>query len=272
MTGDGPASGFAADADKPFGAGARVPSGRIRTVSASAADCAATAACTNVPPSASCEASIPTPRVDRGWLDRFAMNRRQICESNGEIDIVFIGDSITHYWDVGEGGDTSTEIVDLRKTYSILNCGYGGDRTQNQLWFAQNGLLDGYRTKLVMMMIGTNNSGAGVEPRETFEGIKAIVATVRAKQPQAKILLLHIFPRGTANSPAHRLNQEVNALINAGKWDDAVIVKDIGSNFVDEKGDTIPDLFDAERLHLMDMGYTLWRKAVEPVFKDVVGK
>lgn len=242
--------------------------------STSAADCTAPVACAHVPSPAriSCEPSIPTPRLDRGWLDRFAMNRRRICESGGEIDIVFLGDSITHYWEVGEGSDTSTEIVELRKTYSILNCAYGGDRTENQLWLAQNGLLDGYKTKLAMMMIGSNNSGAGVAPRETFEGIKALVATIRAKQPQAKILLLDIFPRGTATSPAHRLNREVNALIDAEKWDDAVTVMDLGAKFVDEKGDTIPELFDAERLHLMDMGYALWRKAVEPVFKDVVGK
>lgn len=213
------------------------------------------------------------PRAERGWRDRFEMNRGQIAKSNGEIDIVFIGDSITHYWDVGEGCDTSTDILELRKTYSILNCAYGGDRTQNQLWCAQNGLLDGYRTKLVMVLIGSNNSGGGTAPAETFEGVKAIVATVREKQPQAKILLLNLFPRGTSTSKANILNQKVNALINAEKWDDAVIVMDIGSNFVDEKGDTIPELFDKERLHFVGTeGYARWRRAVEPVFRDVVGK
>ena len=226
--------------------------------------------CGILPP---CESCIPTPRADSGWLERFAMNRRQIAASKGAIDIVFIGDSITHYWDVGEGSDCSTEIVDLRKTYSILNCAYGGDWTQNQLWCAENGLLDGYTAKLVMIHIGTNNSGGGTPPAETFAGIKKLVATVRAKQPQAKILLLNIFPRGTWESKANTLNRKVNQLINAEKWDEAVIVKDIGSNFVDEKGDTIPELFDEERLHFTGTeGYARWRKAVEPVFRDVVDR
>ena len=226
--------------------------------------------CTLLPP---CEACIPTPRADSGWLERFASNRRQIAASKGAIDIVLIGDSITHYWDVGEGPDCSTEIVDLRKTYSILNCGYGGDMTQNQLWCAENGLLDGYAAKLVMIHIGTNNSGLGAPPAETFAGIKKLVATVREKQPQAKILLLNIFPRGTWESKANTLNRKVNQLINAEKWDDAVIVKDIGSNFVDEKGDTISELFDDERLHFTGTeGYARWRKAVEPVFRDVVDR
>ena len=215
----------------------------------------------------------PSPRTDLGWLERFAMNRGQIAASGGWIDMVFIGDSITHYWDVGEGPDCSTEIEDLRKTYSILNCAYGGDWTQNRLWCVRNGLLDGYRTKLVMLHIGTNNSGGGTDPAETFAGIKAIVATIRAKQPQAKILLLNIFPRGTADCEPNALNRKVNALINAEPWDDAVIVKDIGSNFADEKGDTLPGLFDDERLHFIGTeGYARWRKAVEPIFKEVVGK
>lgn len=221
----------------------------------------------------SSDASVPMPRADFGWLERFAMNRRQIAASNGTIDLVFVGDSITHYWDVGEGSDSSVEIEDLRKTYSILNCAYGGDWTQNRLWCLRNGLLDGYRTKLVMVHIGTNNSGGGTDPAKTFAGIKEIVKTIRAKQPQAKILLLNIFPRGTADNEAHLLNQKVNALMNAEPWDEAVIVKDLGANFADEKGETIPELFDSERLHFIGTeGYRRWRQAVEPIFKKVVGK
>ena len=218
------------------------------------------------------DATEPTPRLARGWLDRFAMNRQQIAASNGEIDLVFIGDSITHYWDVGEGPDTSTEIVDLRKKYSILNCAYGGDQVQNQLWCAQNGLLDGYQTKLVMIHIGTNNSGKGMDPAETFRGIKALVSLVHEKQPQAKVLLLDIFPRGTFDGKANTLNRQVNALINAEKWGDYVTVLDIGRLFMDEKGDTIPELFDSERLHFIGTeGFALWRKAVEPIFESAVG-
>lgn len=219
------------------------------------------------------QADVATPRADFGWLDRFAMNRRQIAAAKGAIDLVFIGDSITHYWDVGEGSDSSTEIVDLRKTYSILNCGYGGDWTQNQLWCAENGLLDGYKAKLVMIHIGTNNSGGGMDPEATFAGIRKLVATVRAKQPQAKILLLNIFPRGTVESPAAVRNRQVNALVNAAQWDEAVIVKDIGANFADAEGNTLPELFDEERLHFTGTeGYARWRRAVEPIFKEAVGK
>jgi beta-glucosidase len=222
------------------------------------------------------ESLVPQTRIEfdaagngNWWYDRLAANRRQIAESGGKIDLVFMGDSITHYWDVGEGPDTSTEIVELRKKFSILNCGYGGDQTQHLLWRAKHGELDGYEAKLVMLLIGTNNSGAGRPPEEIFAAICEIMDVIHAKQPKAIILLLPLFPRGTANSPANVRNLAVNALIRETAWGDHVIVKDLTGFFHDEKGDTIPELFDDERLHMSDAGFVVWRREVEPIFDEV---
>ncbi|MBQ6245827.1 MAG: hypothetical protein IJK04_03100 [Kiritimatiellae bacterium] len=93
----------------------------------------------------SCRKWIPKAQW---WPQRFAEKQKAV-EAGGS-SIVFLGDSITHYWDVGEGPDTSTEIVELRKKFSILNCGYGGDQTQHLLWRAKYGELDGYEANLVM--------------------------------------------------------------------------------------------------------------------------
>ena len=216
-------------------------------------------------------AKVPAPQPADWWSRSFEERQKKI-ESSGGSAVVFVGDSITHYWDVGEGPDTSTEIVELRKKFSILNCGYGGDQAQHLLWRAQNGELDGYRAKLVMLLIGTNNSGAGRPPAETFAAIVKIVETIHAKQPGAKILLLKLFPRGTANSPAHIRNQEVNALIAARKWEDYVIVMDLSDIFADEAGNARPELFDNEVLHMSDEGFVRWRRAVEPVFDAVCAK
>lgn len=221
---------------------------------------------------------IPQTRIEIGpdgsagwWLDRMTANRRVIAQSNGVIDLVFMGDSITHYWDVGEGQDTSTEILELKKKFTILNCGYGGDQTQHLLWRVKNGELDGYKAKLGMLLIGTNNSGAGCAPADTFAAIREIVKVFHEKQPGAKLLLLKLFPRNTVDSPANQRNVAVNKMIAEEIWDDFVIVKDLTSVFADKEGNAIPELYDGERLHMSDEGFVRWRKAVEPIFDEFCG-
>lgn len=200
------------------------------------------------------------------WKDRFNANLKQIGESNGEIDLVFLGDSITHYWDVGEGVDTSTEIVDLRKTYTILSAGYGGDWCQNVLWRVNNGELDGYKAKLVMLTIGTNNFGTDKTAERIVERTRDIVAAIRRKQPQAKILLLPIFPRGRKYTL-----DGARELLFASKFDENVICFSFNDKMVDKDGNVIQEYFE-DGLHPSAAGYTLWRREVEPIFRRVVGK
>ena len=210
---------------------------------------------------------------DEWWMERFLANRRQIRESKGEIDLVFMGDSITHYWDVGEGIDTSTEIVDMRKTYSILNCGYGCDTIRNLRWRAEHGELDGYKAKLVMLMIGTNDISMRTPAADVARQICEVVDVIRRKQPQAKILLLPIFPRGkTFEDRCYTTVREVNLIMDTVTFGPEVIRFSFSDQLVDEKGVTRAELYDEERIHLMDKGFVIWRKAVEPIFRKVCGK
>ena len=210
---------------------------------------------------------------DEWWMERFLANRRQIRAAKGEIDLVFMGDSITHYWDVGEGSDTSTEIVDLRKTYSILNCGYGGDLIRNLRWRAEHGELDGYKAKLVMLMIGTNDISMRTPAAEVVRQLREVVDVIRRKQPQAKVLLLPILPRGkTFDDHCYAVVREVTALMDKVAFGPEVIRFSFNDRLVDANGVTLVDLYDEERVHLMDKGFVVWRKAVEPIFRKVCGK
>ena len=203
------------------------------------------------------------------WLDRLQEKRNQIAASNGEFDIVFAGDSITHNWE----GPGREQFAELRKTYSILNLGYSGDCTEHLLWRLRNGELEGYRTKCVMLMIGTNNTGnRGGAAEETAAGVKAILGTLAEKQPQAKVLLLPIFPRGESAADKKReTNEKVNETIKGLADGKKVIWVDFNAKFLDEKGDVkwiMPD-----RLHPSADGYRdIWVPAVLPYFKEIVGK
>ena len=199
------------------------------------------------------------------WLDRIRDKRRQIAECGGEIDLVFLGDSITHNWE-NVGGET---LAELRNTYSVLNIGYGSDRTQHLLWRGEyGGELDGYKAKCVMLMVGTNNTTDRNSAEDTAKGVKKILELIARKQPQAKTLLLPIFPRGDAKDGSRATNEKVNEIIKGYADGQKVVWVDFNAKFLDENGDTkwvMPD-----RLHPNARGYAeIWLPAVLPHFKDI---
>ena len=203
------------------------------------------------------------------WLDRLLRNRNQIADSKGEIDLVFFGDSITHNWE--SNGEES--LAELRKTYSVLDIGYSGDRTEHLLWRGENGELDGYKAKCIMLMIGTNNTWhRNDKPEDTAEGIKRILALIAKKQPQAKVLLLPIFPFGDKPDHPNRVNNEkVNEMIRPFADGKKVILVDFNAKFLDEKGDNVKWMPD--HCHPNEAGYReIWLPAVLPYFREIVGK
>lgn len=209
-------------------------------------------------------AIVPVPREQKPWMARHeSMNARV---KQGNVDVIFIGDSITHGWE-SKGKGVWDEFYGKR---NAVNLGIGGDRTQHVLWRLDNGNIDGISPKLAVLMIGTNNSGDNT-PEEIAAGVKAIVEKLRTRLPQTKILVLAIFPRGANNDDARRqVNTKANAIIATLADGKMVRYLDIGPKFLKEDGtltrEMMPDL-----LHLTPDSYRIWAEAIEPVVAEIVG-
>ena len=203
---------------------------------------------------------------DNHWGYRCAAKRAEIVDGPKQYDLVFVGDSITHSWERAPG---SPVLADLRKTYSVLVLGYGGDRTQHVLWRMENGELDGYTAKLFMLMIGTNNEG---RPENVAAGIRKIVSAIRTRHPEAKVLLLPIFPRGATPQDERRVrNEKVNAVIKGYADGRDVFWADFNAKFLEPDGTLTREMM-GDLLHPGTHGYEIWRDSVLPVFREVVGK
>ena len=183
----------------------------------------------------------------------------------GTAELIFLGDSITAGW----GGKKDIWEEAFGK-YKPANFGIGGDRTQHVLWRITNGELDGVKPKAIVLMIGTNNSGSD-SAEGIAKGVTAIVETIRTKQPQAKLLLLAVFPRGekAAPNPAREKLSEVNAML--AKLDDGknIFYLDIGSKFLQEDGSISKDIMP-DFLHLSAAGYKIWADAIGPKLAELM--
>ena len=205
-------------------------------------------------------ARIPSPRTDPWWVARQAeLNQR--AATNTDAKIVFLGDSITHLWEHAGHAIWRKHYAD----HAAINLGISGDRTEHVLWRLRNGNLDGLAPKVVVLMIGSNNSGQiNQEPKQTFLGIQAIVAELRFQLPQTHILLLGIFPRGAKADHPHRiLNRRVNELLQpwAAKQSQLDFMN-INLHFLTENATLSPEIMP-DLLHPNARGYQIWADAIE---------
>jgi lysophospholipase L1-like esterase len=200
--------------------------------------------------------TVPEQRTQEWWLPR---HKEKVAQAKaGNIDLVMIGDSITQAW------EKQKKYAEIFAGYNTLNLGFGGDRTQNVLWRIEHGEIDGIAPKLVTVMIGTNNSRRD-KPDQIFQGIKAIVAELRGRLPEAKIVLFSIFPRkpGRENDTIMVVNARLPELADRKQ----VFHVDINPRFLDENGNQITELYNRDLLHLSSKGYETWFKALQPLIE-----
>ncbi len=213
------------------------------------------------------KALTPAPRPEAGMVKRHESFNE--ISKKGDAKLVFLGDSITQGWS-GAGKEV------WAKTWEPMNAanfGIGGDRTEHVLWRLENGNYDGLKPKLTVLMIGTNNTGHRMDPAgETAAGVKAIVEKLRVKQPQMKVLVLGVFPRGEkADDPKRVRTTEINAELAKLADDKNVFFSDITKTFVQPDGSLSKEIMP-DFLHLSPKGYELWADAIEPQVKELMKK
>ena len=192
---------------------------------------------------------------------------------SGPIGLLFIGDSITAGWT--RAPEVWKEYYDK---YQPANFGIGGDQTQHVIWRIENGELNGIHPKVVVLMLGTNNTGANTAD-EIAAADKKIVQMIRAKIPETKVLLLAIFPRGPRKDKEGKITDDgvsrmsIIRAANAqlAKLDDGKNVRflDIGPKFLDADG-KIPDSIMPDQLHPNVEGYKIWAAAMQPTLEKMM--
>lgn len=210
-------------------------------------------------------AIIPHSRGDETWWrDRDREKNNRLKEGN--IDLAFIGDSITQGWE-GNGKQVWESYYGARKA---VNLGFGGDRTEHVIWRLTKGAWNQIKPKVAVLMIGTNNTGHKMQdPSQTAAGIERILNILKERSPKTKVLLLGVFPRGKAPHDRGRvINQGINQIIRRLADNDRVHYMDLSDHFLQSDGD-LPASIMPDALHLNEEGYRIWAEAMEPKLKEL---
>jgi lysophospholipase L1-like esterase len=231
-------------------------------------------------------APAPAPKVDasaaiekKDTTGAFRKKHESFLERGkaGPIGVLMLGDSITEGW-----GKAPHVYERYYGKMDPANFGIGGDQTQHVIWRIENGELDGIRPKVVVLMLGTNNSG-GHTAAEIAAADKKIVEMIRAKLPETKVLLLAIFPRGARKDAKGVVTEAAiadatkrMAVITAAnaelaKLDDGKNVRflDINAVFLGQDG-KIPWQIMPDQLHPTAAGYQLWAEAMQKPLAEMM--
>jgi lysophospholipase L1-like esterase len=163
--------------------------------------------------------------------------------------VLFLGDSLTEHFDPRIWREQMAPR-------GILNAGVSGDRTEHLLWRLEHGNLAGPPPHSVVMLIGTNDLGHGRPPEDAAEGIRADLLYLRQILPNARILLLGLWPReATPEAALRRGTVAVNRLIQGCGDGRTVVYADIGGVLLDPQG-VLTRTVSPDLLHFGHDGYS----------------
>lgn len=249
-----------------------------------------------------------------------AENYPQVIFTGDSITDFFDGSSyvpaVASFWNTNIGYNDNGEIgKGSSRKYRALNLGNSGDFTQSLLYRWQNisgdtasgaytGAFDfSESVKVISMLIGTNNiapnvisSGTPADSKpqerplsaaETVKGQEEVLKILKSKFPNAKILLMAVYPRGT-NSPYNQFVDFTRLQVMAinrmlyekyGSGQDAnVIFVDTYEDYLKDCGCQFANYFcvtgtniAGDNVHLNNIGYEkIWFPTVQPIFDKYV--
>lgn len=184
-------------------------------------------------------------------------------------DVVFIGDSITHFW----SGEPKAKRVAGKDSWEKwiaphhpINLGYGWDRTENVLWRLRHGEVAGLKPKAFVVLIGTNNLSGFNPPAETAEGVAEVCREIRRQAPQAKILLLAILPRQAKPDATRQRVTDTNKLLQALSPQIADAYLDLTDKLIEADGSILKETM-GDYLHPTNKGYEVMGAAIDAQLK-----
>lgn len=213
---------------------------------------------------------VSQPRADKN--SQIAHQQMVAKAKSGRIDLYFLGDSITRRWGTSDKL-WAESYANWKKNFwgwNAGNFGWGADSAQNILWRIENGELEGVNPKVIVLLAGTNNIGAGQSAESVARAVGAILKTCRQKAPKAKIILTGITPRNDKMEYIPVIDQ-TNVFLQKLADGKTIRYLNINRGLADRDGRLFPGM-TIDNLHLSPKGYQVWADALKPILTSLLGK
>lgn len=145
----------------------------------------------------------------------------------------------------------------------IINRGFGGSQMEDLLRYVDR-LVLAYRPRIVFVYEGDNDLNAGDAPETLLAEYRELVRRIHERLPQTRIGFISIKPSPSRWHLAPSVRRANEMVRDFTATDPRLFYVDVFTPMLGADGAPRPELYLADRLHMSEAGYAIWRDAVAP--------
>ncbi len=198
--------------------------------------------------------SAPDPSaVWESAFSAFALADRQHAPPPGGV--VFVGSSSIRLWN------------DLEQQFqvapAVIKRGFGGSTLSDCVHYLDR-LVIPYRPRLVLVYAGDNDLAEGRTPAEVLQQFESFARGVHQALPDTRIAFISVKPSPAREAILPEVRSTNELVRKYTLSEPGLDFIDIYTPMMGADGHPRAELFRADRLHLNQAGYALWRAAIRP--------
>jgi lysophospholipase L1-like esterase len=168
--------------------------------------------------------------------------------------IVFVGSSSIKRW--------TTLAADF-PDHPVINHGFGGSQIFDSVVFAHQ-IVTPLKPRMVVVYAGGNDINSGKKASRVLSDFEALVQTIHAKLPKARIAFISIAGNPARWSQVEEVKAANQLVKEFTQRDPRLAFIDVFPHMLGNDGLPKPDIFVADRLHMNEKGYAIWKEQVAP--------
>ena len=173
--------------------------------------------------------------------------------------VLFIGSSSIRMW--------KTLAQDFPE-YRVINRGFGGSQIADSIYFADRIVIP-YQPSVIVFYAGGNDINAGKSSQQVANDFKEFVAKVRAKLPTTHIAYISIAGNPARWSQVDRVREANKLIKDFTAQQPRLSFIDVFPHMLAADGLPRPEIFIADRLHMNEKGYAIWKRIVGEHLKSL---
>jgi lysophospholipase L1-like esterase len=186
-----------------------------------------------------------------------AFTRAEAANPPPRDAVLFVGSSSIVRWK-----SLARDFPEVR----VVNRGFGGSELADSVHYLDRLVLP-HQPRVVVLYAGENDLQAGATAEEVHARFQAFRQGLHAALPQTRLVFIAIKPSPSRAKIRERIDRANTLIAATCREDPRLAFADVVPPMLDAAGQPRAELFVADRLHLSEAGYAVWRPIVAPLLR-----